>query len=113
VKSFDELSTTWQLRPIRNCPGRFVLHTGPTELTPRELLESETEIAAFKVSSARDTVLVARIDGGGLISYLRADGSHLHTLNTIAGFERKLRDLGIEDKASSIGRGLGPGIVDC
>lgn len=97
MKTFDELSTSWQLRPIRNCPGRFVLHTGPIELTPRELLESEAEIDAFKVSAAKDTVLVARIDGGGLISYRRADGTHLHTLNTIAGFERKLRDLGIKN----------------
>jgi len=96
VKTFDELSTKWQLHPIRNCAGRFVLHTGPIELTPRELLESETEIDAFRVSSAKDTVLVARIDGGGLISYRRADGTHVHTLNTVAGFERKLCDLGIE-----------------
>jgi len=96
VKTFDELSRTWQLGPIRNCPGRFVLRTGPIELSPRELLESETEIAAFKVSSAKDTVLVARIKGGGLISYRRADGTYLHTLNTLAGFERKLRGLGIE-----------------
>jgi len=65
-------------------------------VTPRELLESDTEIAAFKVSAAKDTVLVARIHGGGLISYRRADGTYLHTLNTVAGFERKLRDLGIE-----------------
>ena len=96
MKTFDELSTTWQLRPIRNCPGRFILHTGSIELPPRDLLESETEIPAFRVSAAKDTVLVARIEGGGLISYRRADGSYLHTLNTLAGFERKLRDLGIE-----------------
>ena len=96
MKTFDELSTTWQLRPIRNCPGRFILHTGSIELPPRDLLESEKEIPAFRVAAAKDTVLVARIEGGGLISYQRADGSYLHTLNTLAGFERKLRDLGIE-----------------
>lgn len=96
VKTFNTLSRTWQLRPIRNCPGRFVLNTGSIVLTPRELLESEQEIAAFRVPSAKDTVLVARIEGGGLISYQRADGSYLHTLNTVEGFSRKLRDLGIE-----------------
>jgi len=96
MKTFGELSTSWQLRPIRNCPGRFILRTGPIELTPRDLLNSETDIPAFNVSSAKDTVLVARLEGGGLISYRRADGTHLHTLNTVAGFERKLRDLGIE-----------------
>ena len=96
MKTFDELATTWELQPIRNCPGRFVLRTSPAEFTPRELLESETDIDEFRVLSAKDTVMVARIEGGGLISYRHADGTHLHTLNTVAGFERKLRDLGIE-----------------
>jgi len=73
-----------------------VLHTGPVELTLRELLESEAEIGVFKISGARDTVLVARVDGGGLISYRRADGTHVHTLNTVQGFERKLLELGIK-----------------
>jgi hypothetical protein len=93
--SFDELARKWELRPIRNCPGRFIIRTTDTELSPRELLGPEVEIQVFNVAAARDAVLVARVRGGGLISYRRADGSHLHTLNTDEGFERKLLDLGI------------------
>ena len=94
--TFNQLANRWELRPIRNCPGRFIIHTAPAELTPRELLGAEAEVQTFKVSSARDTVLVVCLEGGGLISYRRADGRHLHTLNTVEGFERKLLDLGIE-----------------
>ena len=71
------------------------INPAAAELTPRELLGSEAAVQAFKVSAARDTVLVARLEGGGLISYRRPDGKHLHTLNTVEGFERKLLDLGI------------------
>ena len=94
--TFSQLANRWELRPIRNCPGRFIIHNAPAELTPRSLLGSEAAIQTFKVNAARDTVLVARIEGGGLISYRRADGRHLHTLNTDEGFERKLVDLGIK-----------------
>jgi len=47
------------------------------------------------VEKARDTVLVAPLDRGGVISYQRADGSFVHTLNTPEGFARKLAQLGI------------------
>jgi hypothetical protein len=48
---------------------------------------------------AKDRVAIAEFPDGGLISYLRDDGSLLHTLNTPAGFERKLRDLGLQTNA--------------
>jgi hypothetical protein len=48
------------------------------------------------VKSAKDVVLVVSLDRGGMISYKRDDGSFLHTLNTEEGFERKLRQLGID-----------------
>ncbi|HYP26621.1 MAG TPA: hypothetical protein VE262_07885 [Blastocatellia bacterium] len=93
--TFDELAAKWQLRPIRNCPGRFVIGESVADLSPRELLGADVEVRTFNVAAARDTVLVARLGGGGLISYRRADGTHLHTLNTPEGFKRKLLDLGI------------------
>ena len=93
---FDEIAANWELRPIRNCPGRFVIRTPTTEMSPRELLGAGAEIHTFIVAAARDTVLVAQLDGGGLISYRREDGTYLHTLNTAEGFARKLLDLGIE-----------------
>jgi hypothetical protein len=48
-----------------------------------------------RVPGARDPVIVARFEDGGLISYLRADGTYVHTLNTCEGLERKLAQLGI------------------
>ena len=94
--TFDEITAKWVTRPIRNCPGRFVIRTHVADLSPRKLLGPDVEIHEFNVAAARDTVLVARIGGGGLISYRRSDGTHLHTLNTAEGFQRKLLDLGIE-----------------
>ena len=93
--TFDELAAKWELRPIRNCSGRFIILTSSAELSPQELLGNGVEIYTYHVAAARDTVLVARLGGGGLISYRRADGAHLHTLNTREGFERKLLDLAI------------------
>jgi len=94
--TFDEIRTKWELRPIRNCPGRFIIRTSEVDLSAQDLLGPDAEIQTFQVAAARDTVLVARMDEGGLISYRRTDGTHLHTLNTADGFERKLRALGIE-----------------
>src|SRR5436190_19730135 len=96
MNTFETLSKRWELRPIRNCPGRFVVHTSGTRLTPQELLGIDVSVKIFNVASAKDTVIVARLEGGGLISYLRADDTYLHTLNNDEGFERKLRELGIE-----------------
>jgi hypothetical protein len=53
------------------------------------------EVQSFQVPAARDPVLVVAIDGGGLVSYAREDGTYVHTLNTEAGFQRKLDQLGI------------------
>ena len=95
MTTFEDLAARWKLKLIRSCPGRFIIDL-PTELTPQELLGTGIKIHAFNVSAARDTVLVARIEGGGLISYRHANGKYLHTLNTDEGFARKLGDLGIE-----------------
>ncbi|MFY9610093.1 MAG: hypothetical protein WAU45_15950 [Blastocatellia bacterium] len=85
---------TWQ--PIRNCPGRYALRGGDSHLTITAIAGREIEISEFRSEAARDTVLVAVLAGGGLISYRRADGSFVHTLNTQEGFARKLKQLGIE-----------------
>jgi len=68
------------------------------DLSPEELLGQDIEMSTFQVAAAKDTVVVADLGDGGLISYKRADGTYLHTLNTIEGFERKLLSLGIELK---------------
>ncbi len=97
--TFDELVEKWQMMPIRNCAGRFVIRTSAADFSPQELLGPGIKIYTFNVAAARDTILVAPLDKGGLISYRRVDGTHLHTLNTAEGFERKLLALGIELEA--------------
>jgi hypothetical protein len=93
--TFNELLKAWDWKPIRNCPGRFVLQGPRNELGPEEILGDEIEVKEYRVDSAQDAVLVARVEGGGLISYRRGDCSFLHTLNTPEGFTRKLSQLGI------------------
>lgn len=95
--TYAELLKTLDWRPIRNCPGRYVLRgVANSEMRVEELTGIEAqEVSQYRTSMARDVVLVARLDEGGIISYKKEDGSLLHTLNTPEGFERKLRQLGI------------------
>jgi hypothetical protein len=65
-----------------------------SRLTPQSLAP-DVAIVEHRVAGARDPVLVARFEDGGLISYRRADGTYVHTLNTREGLERKLAQLGI------------------
>ena len=88
------LRAAWDWRPIPNCPGRFVL-SAPLNLLPRDLVGPDVSLGEFTVRAARDVVVVGRFDDGGLISYKRANGTYVHTLNTVEGFERKLTQLGI------------------
>ena len=94
--NFDDLMSRWNWKPIRNCPGRFLLDDATHGLSPFDLLGENIEVSEFSVVGARDTVLVARIHQGGIISYKKRDGTFIHTLNTVEGFERKLRQLGIK-----------------
>ena len=57
----------------------------------------------YRVQTARDPVLVVEFENGGLISYLREDGTLMHTLNTLEGFHRKLRQLGVEPEGGTTG----------
>ena len=94
--TFTQLMKEWSWKPIRGCPGRYILKAAHVDLAPGDLMGADVEVNAFQVPAARDTVVVARLDGGGLISYRRADGAYLHTLNNAEGFERKLLALGID-----------------
>ena len=93
--TFDELMIKWNWKPIRNCPGRFLLMGVRADLPPEAVVGREIELLEFQVETARDKVVVARLDKGGLISYKRADGTYLHTLNSGEGFSRKIAQLGI------------------
>jgi hypothetical protein len=93
--TFEQLIAQREWRPLKNCPGRFVLSGGPSVLRPQDLAGADTVFSTFEVPTARDAVLVGRLETGGLISYSRRDGTYVHTLNTPEGFERKLQQLGI------------------
>jgi hypothetical protein len=94
--TFEELMKAWDWKPIRNCPGRYVLQGAPRDLSPQEIIGADVEAKEFRVETAKDVVLVIKLEEGGLISYRRPCGSHLHTLNTPEGFQRKLAQLGID-----------------
>jgi hypothetical protein len=94
--TFDQLMIRWSWKPIRNCPGRYILDDAQVDLSPEDLLGRDIEVRRFHLRAAKDTVMIARLDKGGLISYSRTDGTYLHTLNTAEGFERKLSNLGVE-----------------
>ena len=91
----EDLQARWRWEPIPGCPGRSVLRGAGRTLTPQDLLGQATLVRGFRVKGAADQVLVAQLPDGGLISYRRDDGGHVHTLNTPAGFARKLAQLGI------------------
>jgi len=93
--TFQELLAARQWKPIPNCPGRFVLSNPEPTLTPAQLAQVDYDPAEFRVAAAKDVILVLPLEGGGLITYRRADASYHHTLNTESGFQRKLAQLGI------------------
>ena len=89
---FDRLA--W--RPIANCPGRYVLAGGPVAMPPEEIVPGGKRGSKHVIAATRDPVIVTPLDDGGLISYCKGEGMFLHTLNTREGFERKIRQLGLQ-----------------
>jgi hypothetical protein len=93
--TFEELRTRWPWRPIRNCPGRLFLPRLEPPVSFERLLGMSCCPQAFSSPNAKDRVLVWPLPDGGLIAYEQPDGRLIHTLNTPAGFSRKLAQLGI------------------
>ena len=93
--TFEQLRTRWPWRPIHNCPGRFVLPRREEPLSFDTLLGIPCFPQVFSSPVAKDRVFVWTLQDGGLISYEQPDGHFIHTLNTLAGFSRKLGQLGI------------------
>ncbi|QDU90949.1 hypothetical protein Pla175_43630 [Pirellulimonas nuda] len=96
--TFDQLMAMWAWDAIPNCPGRFKLSGGPTALLVSDLVGCDVELRTYSAPPARDTIFVAVLGDFGIISYRRADGLFVHTLNTPAGLQRKLLSLGITNQ---------------
>lgn len=92
---FATLKAAWPWIGIVDCPGRFMLKDADPALMPADLLGSDIPVSEHRSIRARDAILVAWLIDGGLISYRRADGGCLHTLNTPEGMTRKLSQLGL------------------
>ena len=102
--TFDELKNRWGWKPMRGCPGRYILPGTEFNGSPCDLLRAQTKLDEFRVGAAEDPVVVARLaQGGGLISYRRPDSTYIHTLNTEEGFRRKLDQLGIRFEPTAEG----------
>ena|SRR5436190_6039636 len=82
-------------RPIPNCPGRYALAAGAVATPPDDIVVGANGGSEHVCAAAKDPVIVTPFEDGGLISYRKAGGVFLHTLNTREGFERKLGQLGI------------------
>ena len=94
--SFEKLYGEREWEPIRNCPGRYALRGVDRRMSVESIVGPAIQVSEHKSSAAKDTVLVAMLEGGGIISYRRSDGSFLHTLNDEEGLKRKLKQLGID-----------------
>ena len=95
MNSLSTLLDTFGGEPIPNCPGRYVLRRVRNTDDPQAIITSGAAVTEHHVARARDTVVVTWLEGWGLISYSRANGTWLHTANDPDGFRRKLADLGI------------------
>ncbi|HKV40843.1 MAG TPA: hypothetical protein VJX67_16645 [Blastocatellia bacterium] len=93
---FETLFKSCDWKPIRGCPGRYVLAGPASRTSPSQITGPTAIFHVYVVAAAKDPVIAAAISNGGVISFRRPDGFYVHTLNTQSGFERKLRQLGID-----------------
>lgn len=107
---FEGFLNNFPFEPIPNCPGRFVLKSRGVSF--EELFAGANAPPSFfsflrrSVHVARDVVVWSEFDDGqgGLISYVRPDGSIVHTVGNESGFERKMRALGLWEQKLSFRR---------
>ena len=107
-----ELQRLWQTtswRSIKGCDGRFTCRDRAlTRLSLWALCDTfQLDLACAvitvrRASEGMDGVEVVRLrGGGGLITYLKPEGTHIHTLNTESGLARKILALGAADSFCS------------
>ena len=91
---------------IRDCPGRYTCrdHDRVASLTPEQLVEGVANVivrpsTTLTLPGRSDRFFILPLDKSfetGIISYEKAsERRYVHTLNTPAGFRRKLEAVGI------------------
>jgi hypothetical protein len=93
---FRTLKYNYNWKEIKGCPGRFVLKDFDKTASIDTLLDDIQNITHIKSLKVPDEIIIVRFIDGGIISYKKIDGTFVHTLNTLEGFERKLKVLGID-----------------
>jgi hypothetical protein len=63
---------------------------------PANLVGEEAPVKTYRRAEIPDKIYICSLPDGGLISYQKADGTFIHTVNTPDGFQRKLSLLGID-----------------
>ena len=91
--SFASLKSMYEWKPIRNCPGRFVLQGGISSIAPEVFGGAPPRV--FNNTPLPDPVVVIPVMGGGIISYQKSANTYIHTLCDAEGFERKLNSMGV------------------
>jgi hypothetical protein len=117
------LRDLWPWKPIKNCPGRYVVSKVGDGISPERVVETllakqrESQLGEdhmvrwrrFKRDSDHDDVFIAVFldrTGGGLITFCKTKGvgeSFVHTLNEPDGLVRKCKALGYEEVLSPSG----------
>ncbi len=94
--NFETIKRNFAWKAIHDCPGRYTFKKVNGNYSLQELLGTGIKFRRFDISKAKDPIYVVKLEDGGVISFLKADGRFVHTLNNEEGFKRKLTDLGIK-----------------
>lgn len=93
MRNFDQIFSAYLWKPIVRCPGRWVFAEVGVEVS--DIVGARVSVAPVTSVSARDAIVHIPVEGGGIISYQRSDGSYVHTLCTQCAYLRKLAMLGL------------------
>lgn len=109
----EDLLSLLPWREIKDCPGRYVLRKkggNYCDFSPSEFIfeitkqKMKTYTVEGFVSKMNEKILLIPFScQGGLLTYAKADGSYVHTLNTPSGYKRKLEALHIPLEATENG----------
>lgn len=90
---FETLHARFEWAAIPNCPGRYVLRTDRATIPPERLVDESASTRRCHSPHAADPIELVLLENGALLSYRKADGRYVHTLNTPEGLARKLAQL--------------------